>query len=149
MSTLFECVITLYFVYNLSITPGEGADLSSFHYSGPFRFLLIEFHFTFSYKMLQFYVYYYFILIGSDRPSGLLFFCALFTSFHTHTSLLAFIVCFFILFHSCCSNVLVSGKTLVHEFPISYSHTEWYLFSTLVKAMNNWKRIAINQILLN
>ena len=44
-----------------------------------------------------------------------------------NTSLLAFFVCYFILFHSCCSHTLVCGKTLVHEFPISYSHTEWYL----------------------
>ena len=47
-----------------------------------------------------------------------------FTFFHTHASLLTFFVCFFILFHSCCSNAQVFGKTLVHEFPISYSHSE-------------------------
>ena len=55
------------------------------------------------------------------------FFHARFTSFHTHTSLLTFIICFFILFHSCCFHARVFGKTLVHEFPISCSHNEWYL----------------------
>ena len=33
-----------------------------------------------------------------------------------------------ILFHSCCSHAWVFGKTLAHEFLISYNHTEWYLF---------------------
>ena len=56
-----------------------------------------------------------------------LFFCAHFASFHTHASLLIFFVCFSILFYSCCSHARVFGKTLMHEFPISYSHTEWYL----------------------
>ena len=64
--------------------------------------------------------------LGSDRPSGL-FFRARKTSFHTHASLLTVFVCFFILFHSCCSHTRVFGKTLVHKFPISYSYTEWYL----------------------
>ena len=36
-------------------------------------------------------------------------------------------MCFFVLFHYCCSHARVLGKTLVHEFPISYSHAEWYL----------------------
>ena len=30
----------------------------------------------------------------------------------------------FILFHSCCYYVRVFRKTVVHEFPISYNHTE-------------------------
>ena len=49
---------------------------------------------------------------------------ARFASFHTHTSLLAFFVCFFILFHSRCFHAQVFGKTLVHEFHISYSRTD-------------------------
>ena len=61
---------------------------------------------------------------GSDRP---FFFRAHFTSFHTHASLLTYFVCFFVLFHSCGSNAPVFGKTLVHEFPLSYRNTEWYL----------------------
>ena len=36
---------------------------------------------------------------------------------------------YFILF--CCSHAQVCGKTLVHEFPISYSHTDWYLLFSL------------------
>ena len=34
--------------------------------------------------------------------------------------------CFFILFHYRRFHALVFGKTLVHELPISYSHTGWY-----------------------
>ena len=40
----------------------------------------------------------------------------------------------------------VFGKTLVHEFHISNSHSEWN-FDLL--AMKNWKRSAIKLILLN
>ena len=40
-------------------------------------------------------------------------------------------LCFYILFHSCCSYAQVSGKTLAHEFPISYSYTEWFLLYSL------------------
>ena len=36
--------------------------------------------------------------------------------------------CFFVLFDSFCSHAPVFGKTLVHEFHIFYSHTEWCLF---------------------
>ena len=58
---------------------------------------------------------------GNDKSR--FFFHARFPSFHTHASLLTFFVCCFILLHSCCSHAQVFGKTLVHEFPISYSHT--------------------------
>ena len=45
---------------------------------------------------------------------------------------------FFILFHSCCSHVQVFGRTLVHEFPISYSHIERYLlFPTVELQVHN------------
>ena len=106
--------------------------------------------------LFPFFIKYYHILfivivfwLGCDRPSGLLFFRARFAFFHTQASLLTSFVCFFILFHYCCSHAQVFGKTLVHELPISYSHTEWYLhFFRSVKAMNNWKRSAIKQILL-
>ena len=65
--------------------------------------------------------------LGSDRQSELLLFRARCTSFHTHASLLTILFRFFILFHSCCSHAAGFHKTLVHEFPITYSHTEWYL----------------------
>ena len=47
-----------------------------FEYLSLFCFLLIEFHCTFSisYKILPYFVYYYCILVGCDRPSGLLLF---------------------------------------------------------------------------
>ena len=60
--------------------------------------------------------------LGKFRLSRLLF-----SSFRTHASLFTFFVCFFILYHSCCCHARLFGKTLVHEFPISYSLTEWYL----------------------
>ena len=41
-------------------------------------------------------------------------------------ALLTFFVCFFVLFHSCCSHAQVFGITPVHEFLYSCSHTEWY-----------------------
>ena len=72
--------------------------------------------------------------LGCDRPSGLLFFVpALLLSILTPLLILAFFVCFFILFHSCCSHAQVFGKTLVHEFSISYSHSEWYLLFPTVQ----------------
>ena len=82
--------------------------------------------------------------LGCDRPSRLLFFRARFAFFHTHASHLTSFVCLFILFHSCCSHAQVIGKTLVHEFPISYSHTEWYLhFFALWRQwiIGNWARL--------
>ena len=65
-------------------------------------------------------------LFGCDRLSGLLSFEPALFFFHTHASLLTVFVCLSVLFHSCCSRARVFGKTLVHKFPISYSHTEWY-----------------------
>ena len=50
------------------------------------------------------------------------------TSFHI-CSLLKFFLCFIVLFQSCCSHARVFGKTLVHEFLIFYSHTEWNFLS--------------------
>ena len=59
---------------------------------------------------------------------GILFFFRVrFSSLHTHASLLTSFVCFFILFHSCCSHARVFEKTLVHELPIFFNHSEWYL----------------------
>ena len=98
-----------------------------------FVFLLVEFYCTISiyYKILRNYVYYFCILnriVWAVETSVL--FRARFTCFHTHTSLHNLFVCFFVLFHSCCSHVRVFGRTIVHELAFSYSRTEWYvLFS--------------------
>ena len=54
------------------------------------------------------------------------------TSLNNHSPLLAFFLCFIVLFQSCCSHAQVFGKTLVHEFPIFYSHTKWNLLSVQV-----------------
>ena len=124
--------------------------MSFFEYLRPFCFcqlnLIILFLFLIKYYHILFIIIVFWF--GCDRPSGLLFLRAHFAYFHTHASLLAFFVCFFILFHSCCSYARVFGKTLLHEFPVSYSHTEWYLLFRSVKAMNNLKLSAIKQILL-
>ena len=82
----------------------------------------------FPYLIKTYYVYFYCIFIRwyHSGMTSIIFFHAHFTSFHTHASLLTFFS-FFVLFYSCCSNAWVFGKTLVHEFHISYSHTEWYL----------------------
>ena len=108
---------------------GRVDNYSFFDCSSPFSFLLIEFHSTFSisYRIVINYVYFYCILIWIVFADGTSFlFRARFTSFHTHLSLLTFFLSFFVLFHSCCSHARVFGKTLVHEFLISYNHTEWY-----------------------
>ena len=59
--------------------------------------------------------------------TGLLFFRVSCISFHNHSPLLTFFRCFIVLFQSCCSHAQVFGKTPVHEFPISYSHTTFSL----------------------
>ena len=62
--------------------------------------------------------------LGCDRPSGLLLFApAVFFSILTPL----FCVSSSVLFRSCCSHAQVFGKTLVHKFSMSYSHTEWNL----------------------
>ena len=83
--------------------------------------------FSTSHNILTNYDCYYYILVMYNvRPLGLLSSCPL-CFFHTHASLLFVFVCFCILFHFCCSHARVFGKTFVHEFPISYCHTEWFL----------------------
>ena len=117
------------YCYNFS-TRGRVDDSSFFDYLSTFCFLLIEYSFYFLNILSNTTILYLLLLfwLRCDRPSGLHFFRVRFASFRAHSSLLAFFLCFFIFFHSCCSRARVFGKTLVHEFPISYSHTEWYLF---------------------
>ena len=94
---------------------GRVDDLSFFEYLVHFVFCRLNFILLFPFLIKYYYILFIIIVfwLGCDRPSGLPFFAP-------HVS-------FFILFHSCCSHALVFGKTLVHEFPISYSHTEFYL----------------------
>ena len=42
--------------------------------------------------------------------------------------LLAFLLCFFVLFQSYCSHAQVFGRILEPKFHISYWHIEWYLY---------------------
>ena len=112
---------------------GRVDDLSFFEYLSPFVFCQLNFIVLFPFLIKYYHILFINIVfwLGCDRPSGHLFFRALFAFFHTHASLFTSFVCFFILFHSRCSHAQVFGKTLVHEFPISYSHTEWYLLFSL------------------
>ena len=85
------------------------------------------------------------LILYSDHDSlgrlDFFFFRGRFTSFHTHASLLT-LFCFFILFHSCCSHARVFRKTLLHEFPIYYRHTEWYF---LFFRQCSYKRILYSE----
>ena len=57
---------------------------------------------------------------GLDKVTGQdIFFRVRCTSFHIHSPLFTFFLCFIVLFQSCCTHVQVFGKTLVHEFPFS------------------------------
>ena len=65
------------------------------------------------------------------------------TSLHIQSLLTAF-VCWCVLFQSYCSNPQVFGRTLVLEFHILHSQTEWNRFSPLcdsTKAL--WKQSAV------
>ena len=139
--------IIRYYVYYYCTE--EGGWLSFFDYLSPFCFLLIEFHYTFSisYKIFPHYVYYYSVLIMMWYSVGTSFVRACFASFHSHSSLLTIFVCLIVLFRSCCSRAWVFGKTLVHEFPMSYSHTEWYLL--FFARRNSRSFVYQNQIKLN
>ena len=122
-------------------------------------FLIVQVHFLklnlialFPFLIKYYHIMFIIIIVfwlGSDRPSGHVFFLFRFTSFNTHASLLTFFDYFFTLFRHCCSHSRVLGKILMHEFPISYSYTAWSIFFHSVKAMTNWKRCAIKQIQLN
>ena len=114
----------------LFIARGRADDLCFFDCFSPFCWLLIEFHCTFSisYKYHIMFIIIVFRL-GCDRPSGLIFFVpslllSIFEPLFLPSSPVS------VLFRSCCSDARVFGKTLMHEFPMSYSHTECtFLFS--------------------
>ena len=105
----------------------NGGGWMVFHF---FHFFL-SFNFIVLFPFLKKYDNIIFIIIvfwlGNYRPSGLLFFCARFSSFHTLASLLTFFVCFFVLFHSCCSHARGGMENTRAWVPISYNHTERYL----------------------
>ena len=66
--------------------------------------------------------------LGSNDVGTLFFFFSCCAFFNFNSFLPAFLLCFFAIFHSYCSHLPVFGKTLVHEFHIFYSHTEWNFF---------------------
>ena len=107
---------------------GRVDDLLFFEYLSPFSFLLIDFHcaFSISWKILQFFFIIFVFWLGCDRLSGLLLFVpALLLSILTPLLLPTSSVSlsYFVL----AVPMRVFGKTLVYEFPMSYSHNEWYL----------------------
>ena len=79
--------------------------------------------------LLKFYQIRFIIIVfrlGCDRPSGLLLFVPA-VLFSILTPLFCPSSSVSVLFHSCCSHAWLFGKTLFHEFPVSNSHTEWYI----------------------
>ena len=95
-----------------------------------FHFSIVQVHFVFCLLFPYLGKYYDILLLyfGSDviRRQDI-FFRACFASFYTHTSHLTFFVCFFILFRLAVLMRECLRKHFLYEFPISYSHTEWYL----------------------
>ena len=91
---------------------GEGGWLVIFRFLSPFCSLNFVGLFQFLKKFYQIIFIIIVFRLGYDRPAGLILFAP--------TPLF----CPIVLFHSCCSHAWVFGKTLVHEFPVSYSHTE-------------------------
>ena len=77
-----------------------------------------------------------------------IFFCAHFAFFHTHVSLLTSFIWFLSYFILAVPMRKCLGKCLCMNslFPIAILNGTFFFCS--VKAMNNWKQSAINQILL-
>ena len=71
--------------------------------------------------------------LGCNRPSGLLLFVPA-VLFSILTPLFCPSSYLIVLYRSCCSHAWVFGKTVVHEFPVSYSHTKWYFLISLFGA---------------
>ena len=63
------------------------------------------------------------------------------------SSLHTIFLCFYVLLHACCSHAQMCGKTLVHEFHISYICNEWNLLSALSK--NSYKICQQSAVKLN
>ena len=68
---------------------------------------------------------------------------------HNRNPLHTFFAYFFVIFYSCYSYERVCEKRLLHEFPISIAMLNGTFFFRSVKAINNWKRSTVKQILLN
>ena len=85
---------------------------------------------------------------GHDKVTGqTYFFRVCCTSFHIHSPLLTFFLCFIVLFQSFCSHAQVFERTLVHVLSIFYSHSEWNMlscFTITVKTFWTWSAIKLN-----
>ena len=69
-------------------------------------------------------VYHYCRVIRIFQAAGTLFLHVSFAFDDTLTSLLTIFNCFIGSFHFCYSHARVFQKTLAHQYPYSYSHTE-------------------------
>ena len=76
--------------------------------------------------------------------SGILYFHAHLTSFHFHSFVLAFFLCFIVLFKSCCPHAQVFERTVVHEFHIFYSQTKSYFFCSAKSAVSSRSLVLLN-----
>ena len=76
---------------------------------------------------------------GRDLVTGQDFFFCVRGTFHVHSPILTLFLCFIVSFQSCCSHARVFGKTLMHEFPIFSSHTEWNLLSSGTNTLLWWR----------
>ena len=115
--------------------------MDDFEYLSPFYFLSIEFHCTFSisYKILPNFVCYYCILVRMLYAVGTFFFVpALLLSILTPLSLPSSSV-------SLSYFILAVCMRECFGFPMSYSHTEWYLFFSRGEMVCNLGRSFVYQ----
>ena len=84
---------------------------------------------------MKFYQIMFIIIVfrlGCDRPSGLLLFVPA-VLFSILTPLLCPSSSFSLSYFICCYHACVFGKTLVHEFPVSCSHTKIQMLACVPK----------------
>ena len=98
--------------------------MSLFEYLVHFVFCQLNFIVLFPFLVKYYHILFIIIVFwfGCDRPSGLLLLLSMLTPLFLPS--LSVSLCYFVLavpMRECL------GKTLVHEFPMSYSYTEWYL----------------------
>ena len=127
---------------------GRVDDLSFFEYFSPFCVLSMEFHCTFPFLIKYYNILFIIVFwLKCDRPSGLHFIRARFAFFHTPLFLppSSISLSYFILavpMRKC------MGKHSWMSSPFLITILNATFCFRSVKAMNNWKRSAIKQILL-
>ena len=97
-----------------------------------FVFCRLNFIVPFPYLIKYYNIMFIIVIVfwfGSDKPAGLFFFFAPPSLLSILTPLVFSSSSVYLSYFILCFHAPVFGKTLLHELPISYSHTEWYLFS--------------------